>query len=37
MSHEEATEYFWFNVAGALGEGFPFYISTPAGDESPYA
>jgi hypothetical protein len=37
MSHEEATEYFWFNVAGALGEGFPFYISTPTGDESPYA
>jgi len=29
MSQEEAEEYFWFNVAGAQGEGFPLYISTP--------
>jgi len=29
MKQEEAEEYFWFNVAGAQGEGFPLYISTP--------
>ena len=29
MSQEEAEEYFWFNVAGSQGEGFPLYISTP--------
>jgi len=35
MSHEEATEYFWFNVAGAGGEGFPIFVATPE-DGSPY-
>tara|TARA_R110000824_G_scaffold171115_2_gene348632 strand:+ start:784 stop:1062 length:279 start_codon:yes stop_codon:yes gene_type:complete len=35
MTNEEATEYFWFNVAGAGGDNFPFYISTPD-NESPY-
>lgn len=35
MTHEKATEYFWFNVAGAGGEGYPLFISTPE-DESPY-
>ena len=29
MSADEADEYFWFNVAGAKGEGYPLYISTP--------
>ena len=29
MSPDEAEEYFWFNVAGAGGEGYPIYISTP--------
>ena len=29
MSQEEAEEYFWFNVAGSQGRGFPLYISTP--------
>ena len=29
MSHEEATEFFWYNVASASGEGYPLYISTP--------
>ena len=35
MPHEEATEYFWFNVAGAGGEGCPIFVATPE-DESPY-
>jgi len=35
MTHEEATEYFWYKVAGAGGEGYPVYISTPE-DDSPY-
>ena len=29
MTHEEATEYFWFNVAGTHGIGYPMWISTP--------
>lgn len=29
MSAEDAEEYFWYNVAGAGGAGFPLYISTP--------
>ncbi len=29
MSHEEATEHFWYNVAGTFGENFPIYITTP--------
>ena len=29
MSADEAEEYFWYNVAGASGHGFPLYISTP--------
>ena len=37
MSQDEATEYFWFNVAGALGEGYPMWISTPEDNGgSPY-
>tara|TARA_R110002051_G_scaffold129958_1_gene203685 strand:- start:1271 stop:1546 length:276 start_codon:yes stop_codon:yes gene_type:complete len=37
MSTEEATEYFWYNVAGASGVGYPIYISTPESeDASPY-
>tara|TARA_R100001463_G_scaffold3106_1_gene12724 strand:+ start:3156 stop:3437 length:282 start_codon:yes stop_codon:yes gene_type:complete len=37
MSYDEAAEYFWYNVAGAGGEGYPIYISTPAIEEdSPY-
>ncbi len=35
MTHEEATEYFWYNVAGACGDGYPIFISTPE-NESPY-
>ncbi len=26
MSYEEALEYFDFNIAGSLGEGYPVYI-----------
>lgn len=40
MPEEEATEYFWYNVAGSLGQGYPLYISTPPKDtnkESPYS
>lgn len=29
MSHEEATEYFWYNVAGSKGENYPLFINTP--------
>ncbi len=29
MSDEEASEYFWYNVAGSLGEDRPIYITTP--------
>ena len=29
MTADEAEEYFWYNVAGASGHGFPLYISTP--------
>jgi len=29
MSAEEAEEYFWYNVAGTSGPGYPLYISTP--------
>ena len=36
MSHEDATEYFWFNVAGAGGKGYPIYINTPEEAKSPY-
>lgn len=36
MPQEEASEYFWFNVAGAGGKGYPMYISTPIEDDSPY-
>lgn len=37
MSTEEATEYFWYNVAGTSGVGYPIYISTPESeDASPY-
>ena len=35
MTHEEATEYFWYNVAGACGDGYPVFITTPE-DESHY-
>ena len=35
MPKEEASEYFWFNVAGAGGKGYPRYISTPEEDERP--
>lgn len=31
MPAEEAEEYFWYNVAGAGGSGYPLYISTPDG------
>jgi hypothetical protein len=36
MSTEDASEYFWFNVAGAGGKGYPMYISTPEEGGSPY-
>ena len=37
MTVDEATEYFWFNVAGTLGAGFPIYITTPEEESvSPY-
>ena len=32
MSQKEAEEYFWFNVAGSLGKGYPLYIYTPEDD-----
>ena len=35
MTRDDATEYFWYNVAGACGEGYPIFISTPE-DDSPY-
>lgn len=35
MAHEEATEYFWYNVAGACGDNYPVFISTPE-DENAY-
>jgi len=35
MPYDEASEYFWFNVAGAQGDGFPLFISTPE-DEGSY-
>ena len=28
MSTDEASEYFWYNVAGSCGKGYPLYIST---------
>ena len=31
MTEEEADEYFWYNVAGAKGEGYPLFINTPEG------
>lgn len=38
MSCEEASEFFWYNVAGSAGKGYPIYISTPpeGQEESPY-
>jgi hypothetical protein len=36
MSHEDAKEFFWFNVAGAGGKGYPIYINTPEEAKSPY-
>ena len=30
MSHDEASEYFWFNVApGYVGQGSPVWVHTP--------
>ena len=29
MKPDEAEEYFWVNVAGARGDGYPIFISTP--------
>lgn len=29
MKPDEAEEYFWFNVAGSIGKGYPIFISTP--------
>ena len=29
MKTDEAEEYFWVNVAGSRGEGYPIFISTP--------
>ena len=29
MSADEAEEYFWYNVAGTSGPGYPLFISTP--------
>jgi|TARA_Y100000401_G_scaffold33009_1_gene24411 hypothetical protein len=29
MKPDEAEEYFWVNVAGSRGEGYPIFISTP--------
>ena len=29
MTADEAEEYFWYNVAGTSGPGFPLFISTP--------
>jgi hypothetical protein len=29
MTPDEAEEYFWVNVAGASGKGYPIFISTP--------
>lgn len=34
MSEEEATEFFWYNIAGAKGEGYPLFINTPNVDNS---
>ena len=36
MSYEDANDYFWFNVAGAGGKGYPIYINTPEEAKSPY-
>lgn len=29
MPEDEATEYFWFNVAGAKGDSHPLFVNTP--------
>jgi len=29
MTADEAEEYFWYNVAGTSGPGYPLYINTP--------
>ena len=34
-TQDEATEHFWYNVAGHCAAGSPLYISTPE-DASPY-
>ena len=34
MSEEEATEYFWYNVAGTKGDNMPLFINTPNIDRS---
>jgi hypothetical protein len=36
MAQTEAEEFFWYNVAGSSGEGYPSYVHTPTGDASPY-
>lgn len=37
MTSEQASEYFWYNVAGSCGKGYPLYISTPVVEgDSPY-
>tara|TARA_R110002020_G_scaffold105974_3_gene246987 strand:+ start:8015 stop:8320 length:306 start_codon:yes stop_codon:yes gene_type:complete len=37
MTEEEATEFFWYNVAGAKGEGYPVFINTPNIDNSSWS
>jgi len=37
MTEEEATEFFWHNVAGAKGEGYPLFINTPNIDNSSWS
>jgi len=29
MSLDEATEYFWYNVAGAKGPNYPIFVEVP--------
>tara|TARA_Y100000401_G_scaffold115212_1_gene118507 strand:- start:355 stop:633 length:279 start_codon:yes stop_codon:yes gene_type:complete len=36
MAKKDAEDFFWFNIAGAQGEGVPLYINTPTEDVSPY-
>ena len=37
MPEKDAEEYFWYNVEGAKGKGYPVFIHTPDTDESSWS